>query len=134
MAEPFVVPSISSEERQRLVSQLQDVSWPDQLEDVKDWSYGAPRWAVEPMAKAWSEFDWEKTRSELNKWHHYHVNIDGLRLHCIHETSHSPDAIPIMLLHGWPSTFYEFHKVIDALRDGRDGKVTFVYSVCLLTH
>ncbi|ORY96528.1 Alpha/Beta hydrolase protein [Syncephalastrum racemosum] len=125
MAEPFEIPSISAEERQRLVSQLQDVSWPDQLEDVKDWSYGAPRWAVEPMAKAWVEFDWEKTRAELNKWHHYHVNVDGLRLHCIHETSKDQDAIPIMLLHGWPSSFYEFHKVIDALRDGRDAKQAF---------
>ncbi|KAG1398767.1 hypothetical protein G6F58_011254 [Rhizopus delemar] len=59
------------------------------------------------------------------KWKHFRMNVDGLLMHYIHERSSEPNAIPIVLLHGWPSTFYEFHKIIDPLRDGAGNNQAF---------
>jgi len=82
---------------------------------------GAPSWAVKPLLEEWQTFDWEKPRAEMAQWHHYRMKIDGLLIHYVHERSSNPDAVPIVLLHGWPSTFYEFHKLINPLRDGLHG-------------
>ncbi|KAI9493081.1 Alpha/Beta hydrolase protein [Zychaea mexicana] len=124
--EPFEIPSIPSERLALLKQKLQNAEYPNELEKDAGWTYGAPRWAVEPLVKAWlNEYDWEKARAEMNQWHHYQVTIQGLRVHFIHEPSDSPDAIPLLLLNGWPSNFYEYHKVIQPLRDGANGGQAF---------
>ena len=126
--ETFEVPSFSPEQRQKFDQKLSDIIYPHEFEKNVGWTYGAPKWAVEPLVNTWrNEFDWEESRKEMARWHHLKINIDGVRIHCVNETSQQPGAIPIMLLHGWPSTFYEFHKVIEPLRDGADGaQVSFI--------
>ncbi|KAG2223613.1 hypothetical protein INT45_009972 [Circinella minor] len=124
--EPFTVPSFTPEQLALLKDKLSKPIFPNELEEDYGWDYGAPTWAVKPMATEWLEnYDWEKPRAEMNRWHHYHTTIDGLKVHFVHEPSSNPNAIPIMLLHGWPSTFYEFHKVIEPLRDGVNGGQAF---------
>lgn len=118
MVERFEIPDFNKEE---LFSKISAARYPQELEDDTniDWKLGTPTWAVKQLAQAWMhEFDWEKKRRELNQWHHYKVNIDGLNIHFVHEISTQENAIPIILLHGWPSTFYEFYKMIQPLRDG----------------
>ena len=120
--EPFTVPSFTPEQLALLKDKLSKPVFPNELEEDYGWDYGAPTWAVKPMATEWLEnYDWESPRTEMNRWHHYHITLDGLNVHFVHEPSSNPDAIPIMLVHGWPSTFYEFHKVIEPLRDGANG-------------
>jgi hypothetical protein len=120
--ETFEVPSFTPEQRQQLQERLSNAIYPHEFEKNVGWTYGAPKWAVEPILNVWrNEFDWEESRAEMARWHHVKANIDGVGVHCVHETSHQSGAIPIMLLHGWPSTFYEYHKVIEPLRDGADG-------------
>lgn len=120
--EPFTVPSFSSKDLELLRDKLSKPIYPNELEQDVGWSYGAPTWAVKPLVEKWlNDFDWEVSRAEMNRWHHYHTTIDGLRIHLVHEPSSCPDAIPILLLHGWPSSFYEFHKIIEPLRDGLHG-------------
>ncbi|KAI9253777.1 Alpha/Beta hydrolase protein [Phascolomyces articulosus] len=120
--EPFEIPSIPPERLALLNEKLKNAEYPNELETGVGWKYGAPRWAVEPLVQAWlKDYDWEKARNEMNRLHHYHATIDGLRIHFIHEPSNKPDAIPLLLMNGWPSNFYEFHKVIQPLRDGGNG-------------
>ncbi|KAI8366048.1 Alpha/Beta hydrolase protein [Radiomyces spectabilis] len=118
---PFTVPSFTPEQQQALHSKLDAAIFPNELEQDVGWSYGAPTWAVQNMIKEWLNYDFEEARKEMNQWHHYRTQIDGLKIHFVHEPSPQPDAIPILLLHGWPSSFYEFHKIIAPLRDGDDG-------------
>lgn len=136
--EPFEVPSFSPEQLSLLKDKLSKTTWPNELQEDVGWDYGAPTWAVEPVAKAWLEdYDWEVARAKMNRWHHYHGTLQDLKIHFIHERSSDPDAIPILLLHGWPSTFYEFHDVIDNLRDGAFGGQVSMYikqSLDLLTY
>ncbi|KAI8338532.1 Alpha/Beta hydrolase protein [Chlamydoabsidia padenii] len=123
---PFVVPSLSDKQKNQLQEKLADATYPNELETKVGWEYGAPTWAVKSMADTWQhDYDFEKARQEINQWKHYHTKIDGLNIHFIHEPSPHPNAIPILLCHGWPSTFYEFHKVIAPLRDGLNGAQAF---------
>ncbi|KAG2237082.1 Alpha/Beta hydrolase protein [Thamnidium elegans] len=125
-SEVFVVPGISESKERELRDRIESTIWPNELEKEYGWTLGAPTWAVKPLAEEWANnYSWEDARTELNRWHHYRMKIDGHLVHYIHERSTHPDAIPIVLLHGWPSTFYEFHKLIDPLRDGVHGNQAF---------
>ncbi|KAG9080422.1 hypothetical protein FS749_008010 [Ceratobasidium sp. UAMH 11750] len=64
----------------------------------------------------WLEsFDWQKEEDHLNKFDHATVDIGDQTVHFIHQRSSNPDAIPLLLVHGWPGSFHEFHQVIDPL-------------------
>ena len=125
--EPFEVPSFTPEQLSLLKEKLRTTVYPNELEANVGWNYGAPTWAVKPLVQAWlQDFDWEKSRKEMNQWHHYRTTIQDLKIHFIHEPSNHPDAVPLLLINGWPSTFYEYHKVIQPLRDGElGGQVSF---------
>lgn len=117
--EKFEVPDVTKAQIDQLQAKLNSVVWPNELEENYGWSYGAPTWAVKPLVEEWAHsFDWQEFKTTINRWHHYRMKIDDLLVHFIHEPSSNPDAIPIVLLHGWPSTFYEFYKLIEPLRDG----------------
>ncbi|KAF8144266.1 Alpha/Beta hydrolase protein [Mycena galopus ATCC 62051] len=60
-------------------------------------------------------FDWKLQEAELNQFNHYTAEIEGQTVHFIHEISTEPDAIPLILLHGWPGSFQEFTPVIKPL-------------------
>ncbi|KAJ7467178.1 Alpha/Beta hydrolase protein [Mycena latifolia] len=68
------------------------------------------------LKSEWAEsFDWEAQQEELNQFKHYTTVIEGQTVHFVHEKSEDPDAIPLILLHGWPGSFYEFAPVIKPL-------------------
>ncbi|KAI8337264.1 Alpha/Beta hydrolase protein [Chlamydoabsidia padenii] len=121
MIAPFDIPTLTKNDMTRLYDRLDNGTLPQELtlQTGDGWAYGTPRNALEPLVHHWrNKFDWEPVRTELNQWHHYQWESNqGLKVHFIHEPSKHPNAIPLVLLHGWPSTFYEFHKVINPLRD-----------------
>ncbi|KAI0803677.1 alpha/beta-hydrolase [Xylaria sp. FL0064] len=89
------------------------------------WLEGPPRANMTAVAKYWSsDYDWAKTQDEINgNFSHFAVNIPSagnyshpVPLHFIHERSEADDAIPLLLLHGWPSTHQEWSKVITPLQ------------------
>lgn len=116
MIEKFLVPELDKE---YLMLKLNSIRYPNEYEDPSvGWKCGTPTWAVKEMVEAWkTTYSWETSRAEINSWHHYKTLIHGLNIHFIHERSADPKASAIILIHGWPSTFYEFHKMIEPLRD-----------------
>ncbi|KAJ7248320.1 Alpha/Beta hydrolase protein [Mycena rebaudengoi] len=64
-------------------------------------------------------FDWETQQAELNEFKHYTAVIEGITVHFVHEKSTDPDAIPVILVHGWPGSFQEFLPVIKPLTQSR---------------
>ncbi|KAK4496001.1 hypothetical protein PRZ48_013269 [Zasmidium cellare] len=62
-----------------------------------------------------TKFDWKKEQKEMNQFNHYLADIEGQTIHYIHEKSSEPNAIPLLLLHGWPGSFLEFVPVIESL-------------------
>ena len=53
------------------------------------------------------------------------MDIDGINLHFVHQKSSRPDAVPLVIVHGWPGTFYEFDRVIEPLINPPEGKTAF---------
>ena len=69
-----------------------------------------PEWLRKVVEKFWlneKEFSVQRMCDELNRFDHYIAEIDWCKLHFVHKRSERKDAIPIMLIHGWPGTFHE---------------------------
>ncbi|KAJ7734425.1 Alpha/Beta hydrolase protein [Mycena metata] len=62
-------------------------------------------------------YDWDEEQAKLNEFKHFTAVIEGQKIHFVHEKSEDPAAIPIILLHGWPSSFHEFTPVIKPLTE-----------------
>ncbi|KAK9786225.1 putative Epoxide hydrolase N-terminal domain-containing protein [Seiridium cardinale] len=71
---------------------------------------------LKSLQHEWSTtFNWTAEQAALNKYPQYTTDIEGLTIHFIHQKSGDPNAIPIILNHGWPGSFAEFHPIIDPL-------------------
>jgi microsomal epoxide hydrolase len=64
-----------------------------------------------------NEFNWRKQEDVLNSFHQFKVKVDDYNIHFIKEESAGTDNIPLLMLHGWPDSFYRFHKIIPLLTD-----------------
>ncbi|MCP2352881.1 epoxide hydrolase family protein [Nonomuraea roseoviolacea] len=93
--------------------------WPDELPGV-GWSYGIPVSYVRRLAEYWrSGYDWREHEAALNAYPQFTTEIDGQNIHFLHVRSPEPDALPLILTHGWPGSVAEFMKVIGPLTDPR---------------
>jgi pimeloyl-ACP methyl ester carboxylesterase len=100
-----------------LRDRLRRTRWPDE-EPVDDWSQGAPLSTVRALCEYWADgYDWRGREAALNRFDQFVTTIDGLDIHFVHQRSSHPDALPIVLTHGWPGSIVEFHKVIEPLCD-----------------
>jgi epoxide hydrolase len=111
---PFQI-RVSDYELGELRERLNRTRWPER-ECVSDWSQGFPLAYARDLAQYWSSgYDWRARESALNRFEHFTTEIDGLDVHFIHRRSPHPGAFPLILTHGWPSSFTEFDKVIEPL-------------------
>lgn len=96
---------------------LGDARWPER-ETATGWEQGPPLTKLQRLVDYWrTDYDWRRCESELNRWPQFKTTIDGLGIHCIHVRSRHPNALPIILTHGWPSTVLLFRDVIGPLTD-----------------
>ncbi len=102
-----------------LRARLARTRWPDELPGV-GWSRGVPLGYLKELAEYWrAGYDWRKHEAKLNEFPQYTTQIDGQTIHFLHVRSPEPDALPLILTHGWPSSPVEFLKVIGPLTDPR---------------
>jgi len=98
-----------------LRSRLRNTRWPE-AEPVGDWSQGVPLQWIKEICRYWAEdYDWRKREALLNRFAQFTTEIDGLSIHFVHVRSSHPDAMPLIVTHGWPGSIVEFHKVIEPL-------------------
>jgi pimeloyl-ACP methyl ester carboxylesterase len=98
-----------------LDDRLRRTRWPDQLPGT-GWDYGADTQYMRELSEYWrNEFDWRAQEARLNRFEHYRARIDGLRVHFVHAGSPDPNAIPLLLLHGWPSSFVQMLDIVPLL-------------------
>ena len=113
---PFTlaVPQNSLDDLQR---RLAATRWPEK-EPVSDWTQGAPLAAVRELAEYWRDgYDWRRCEARLNGLGQFTTEIDGLPIHFLHVRSPEPDAMGLVLTHGWPGSVIEFLDVIGPLSD-----------------
>lgn len=83
---------------------------------VDDWSYGVKTDVLKDLVQYWQHgYDWRKREKWMNTFHHYKTEVDGLNIHFIHHKSKEPNAIPVLMTHGWPGTYLECVKILPML-------------------
>src|SRR6266545_4396087 len=103
--------------------------WPDEIVE-SGWVYGTNVAYLYELLEYWRKgFDWRGQERNLNSFSHFVADVDGLDLHFLHERGRGPSPMPLIVLHGWPSTFFEMSKIVPLLVDpaahGGDSKDSF---------
>ena len=100
-----------------LRERLRRTRWPSEIAG-SGWTYGTSKAYLQELCAYWAEgFDWRAQEAALNRHEHFVRHVDGFRLHYVHARGRGPKPLPLVLTHGWPSTFYDFDKVIEPLAD-----------------
>jgi len=111
---PFRI-SVGDDVLDDLKARLRKTRWPE-AEVVADWSQGTPLKWIKEVCKYWAEeYDWRSRETLLNRFVQFTTEVDGLDIHFLHVRSPHPEAMPLIITHGWPGSVVEFHKVIEPL-------------------
>lgn len=108
------IPDADLDDLQR---RLENTRWPDQLAGTS-WEYGTDKAYLQGLVAYWRDgFDWRAQEARLNRFNHFKVAVQGHDLHFIHQRSSNTDAIPLMIVHGWPGSIAEFTALIGPLTE-----------------
>lgn len=116
MLQPFTV-HIPQSVLDDLSDRLARTRWPDEVTGA-GWDYGSNLAYMRGLIDYWhNKFDWRAQEKAINQFAHFRTDIDGIGIHFIHERGKGENPMPIMLLHGWPSSFWQMLKIIPLLTD-----------------
>lgn len=114
MIEPFHI-DIPQADRDDLHDRLARTRWPNEVADAGT-DYGFPLARLKELAEYWrTGYDWRAHEAKLNELAHFTTEIDGQNIHFVHVRSAKPDALALILTHGWPGSFLEFLDVVEPL-------------------
>lgn len=115
MPEPFTT-KVSQTSLDDLHRRLAATMWaPEQPTGSDDGAYGVPLSRLRRLVSRWQEFDWRQWEARLNAYPQFMTTLDGQPVHFLHARSSSPDALPVVLSHGWPGSIFEYLELIDRL-------------------
>jgi len=100
-----------------LKRRLAQARFADEFPDA-GWDYGTNLAYLKSLVEYWHDkYDWRAQEKRLNTFDQFKTNIDGVDIHFIHQRSKDPNAMPLLLLNGWPSSIVEYEKVIGPLTE-----------------
>ncbi len=115
-ATPFTI-DIPQADLDDLHRRLEMTRWPDAM-DGAGWDYGTDPVYLRELVDYWREgFDWRAQERRLNGFANFRAEVDGVDIHCIHERGVGPNPTPLLLLHGWPSSFVQMLDLMPLLTD-----------------
>ncbi len=104
-----------------LRDRLARTRWPvpvPRRDDRTDFSRGVPLTYLRELAEYWRDgFDWRAQEAALNAYDQLTTVVDGQTFHVVHVRSANPDAVPLLLCHGWPGSFVEYQRLVPLLTD-----------------
>src|SRR4029077_1714063 len=104
-----------------LKTRLAQARFADEISDA-NWDYGTNLAYLKSLVDYWRDkYDWRARERQLNQFDPFKTTIDGVDIHFIHQRSKQPNARPLLLLNGWPSSIVEYTKVIGPLTDPGNG-------------
>jgi pimeloyl-ACP methyl ester carboxylesterase len=114
---PFPKIHFSDKALADLRKRIRATQWPDK-ETVSDSSQGVPLATMQELARYWAtDYDWRKAEARLNALPQFVTTIDGEEIHFIHVKSKNPNALPLIINHGWPGSIIEQIKLVGPLTD-----------------
>ena len=100
-----------------LRDRLERTRWPGEIPD-SGWDYGSNLGYVKELLDYWVDgFDWRAREEAINALPHFRATVQDLDIHFIHQRGSGPNPLPLLVTHGWPSTFFEMMKIIPLLTD-----------------
>jgi len=115
---PFRI-AITQSDLDDLQDRLARTRWPDELPGV-GWSRGVPLAYLQELAAYWrTGYDWRAYEAQLNAFPQFTTEIDGQKIHFLHVRSPEPDALPLLITHGWPGSIVESLRIVGPLSDPR---------------
>lgn len=113
---PFKI-EVPTEVLDDLKRRLKHTRWPDELND-SGWLHGTSLAYIKTLCEYWmTEFEWRSQEAVINNVSHFRADVEGLGIHFVHERGKGKKPIPLIITHGWPSTFFELLKIIPLLTD-----------------
>ena len=113
---PFSI-HIEAEILSDLRERIRNTRWPDQAPGAA-WEQGTDLEYLRQLLAYWAdEFDWHAQERELNAANQFRAELDGVHIHFVHERARHGHGIPLILTHGWPSTFVELLPLVPFLTD-----------------
>jgi pimeloyl-ACP methyl ester carboxylesterase len=112
---PFTVPIAAKAALEDLRRRIAATQWPDN-ETVPDHTQGVQLATMQKLARYWGkDYDWRKCEAKLKALPNFITTIDGLDIHFVHVRSKNPNALPMIVTHGWPGSIVEQLKIIGPL-------------------
>jgi pimeloyl-ACP methyl ester carboxylesterase len=100
-----------------LRDRLARTRWPDEVEDA-GWDYGANLAYMRALVEHWrTRFDWRAQERAMNALPHFRADVEGIGIHLIHMRGRGPAPLPLLITHGWPSSFVEMLALVPLLAD-----------------
>jgi len=116
--EPFRI-DVPQADLDELADRLARTRWPDDLPGA-GWAYGVNGDYLRELVEYWrTGYHWREHEARLNEVPQYTTTIDGQNVHFLHVRSPEPEATPLIITHGWPSTVYDFLDILGPLTDPR---------------
>ena len=114
--EPFSI-DIDQDVLDDLRTRIQGTRWPHRSPGAA-WEQGTDIDYLRDVLAYWADgFDWREQERRLNELDHFRAEIDGVRIHFVHERARGGDGLPLILIHGWPSAFVEYVPLVPLLTD-----------------
>jgi pimeloyl-ACP methyl ester carboxylesterase len=114
--EPFRI-AVTDDVLKDLRGRLERTRFPDEVPDT-GWEYGTPLKYTRELVDYWlNDYDWRAQERAINRFAHFRASVDGSGVHLIHEQGKGPNPKPLLLIHGWPGSIYEFMEIIPMLTD-----------------
>jgi len=130
---PFTVPVVSQAALDDLRKRVAATRWPEK-ETVNDMTQGVQLATMQKLSRYWAtDYDWRKCEAKLKALPQFVTTIDGLEIHFIHVRSKNPNALPVIITHGWPGSIVEQLKIIDPLTNptAHGGKAEDAFDVVI---
>ncbi len=131
--EPFTI-AVDETVLADLRDRIRRTRWPDHV--GSGWDRGVDPDYLRSLLAAWAEeFDWRRQERTLNRFAHYRARVDGVGLHFVHERGHGPAPLPLVLTHGFPSSFVEHLDLLPLLTDpaGHGGRAEDAFDVVVMS-
>jgi pimeloyl-ACP methyl ester carboxylesterase len=114
--EPFTI-RVEDDVLADLRARIANTRWPDAVPGI-GWEQGTELGYLSDLLAYWAEdFDWRAQEAALNAFAHFRAELDGIRVHYVHERARRGPGVPLVLTHGWPSAFVELLPLVPLLTD-----------------
>ena len=112
MIKPFKI-NISDQKIEEIYKKVKKYPW-HKMPDDSSWEYGTNLDYMKEISNYWvSDFDWKKHEAQINNFSNFTTEVDEINIHFIHEKGSGSNPLPLLLMHGWPGSIFEFLHIID---------------------